>query len=163
MKRIWGYWSQAMGCLGLVVAAIALLVIGSCQWRDMRTKDSIRASLPAQYRDGEFAYFKQCGHGFTYIFKLSPAAAQRLRANAARESAGAQSPPLWGSDTNLEVWPDTPEGLRCWDKDRPYREKPERLGDHLHFPSSYRKETDRIFYQYFVPSLGVIAGGNEPG
>ncbi len=153
LERIWGCWSQAMGCLGLILVTIALLAVGSCEWQDMRTKASIRDHLPAQYRDGEFAYFKQCDHGFTYIFKLSPAAAQKLRANAAVERSGAQNPPFWG--------PEPGEGLGCWGEDYPYKDKPQRLEDHLNLADSYMREHDHYSYTYFVPSLGVIAGGNE--
>lgn len=142
-----------MGCLGLVLAVVALLIVGSCEWRDMRTKQRIRDRLPAQYQDGEFAYFKQCDWGFTYIFKLSPSAAQSLRAHAAVERSGAQNPLFWGAEAA--------EGLRCWDNDHPYKDKPERLGDHVNLPTSYRREHDLFTYTYFVPSLGVIAGGNE--
>lgn len=154
MKRIWGYWSQAMGCLGLIVVTIALLAVGSCQWQDMRTKASIRDHLPAQYRDGEFVFFRQsmsC-NGYSFIFKLSHSAAQKLRIDAQ-----AQPPRAHG------LWGDMADGLFCLGGHYPYKNLTE-LKEHVNRPGTHLRKPDSTngSYEYYIPSLGIIAGGNAP-
>jgi hypothetical protein len=153
VKKIWGYFSQAMGCLALILAAVALLIVGSCQWQDIRLKQAIRSSLPAQYQDGEFIFFNRCD-GYSYIFKLSPAAAQRLRSNVNANETGVHDPALWGTEGAA--------GFRCLKSDHPYHNKPSSLKDHINLASTYYRQTSHRTYEYFIPSLGVIAGGNDP-
>lgn len=144
---------RVFGCLGMTVA---VLIVGSCQWQGMQAKQRIRVRFPAEYQDGQFAFYRASFNcpGYSYIFKLSPTAARKLRNTAQRHRTDFHAVAFWGTEGAA--------GLRCL-TGSPYRDKPNNLKDHMNLPDTFLSQPRDDTYDYYIPSLGVIAGGNEPG
>ena len=148
--------ARALGYLTIALIGIAVFVASSFYSQRARMKENIRNRLPAEYRDGEFVYFNECNFGgYTFIFKLSDNSARRLRDNVGAGESGSHQPALWGTEG--------PIGLPCLGgADMPYRERPGRwLMNHVNLSSTRYRQITHNDSEYVIPSLGIIAGGNE--
>lgn len=142
--------------LVIIVVGVAVLSMGSCQLQLVREKQAIRANLPLPYQDGHFVQFDVCDRlfgGGSYIFQLSPKAAQRLRHNAMRNgSPSGSSRELWSREG-------PPAGLLCLNIDSAEQK---RLRYHANRLGSWSRQTASRTFDYFIPSLGIVVGGSDP-
>lgn len=147
---------RLLGWLTIIVVGAAVLGVGSCQLQRVREKQAIRAKLPLPYQDGHFTRFDVCDRlfgGGSYIFQLSPKAAQHLLHDAMRNgSPSGSSGELWSREG-------PPAGLLCLNIDSAEQK---RLRYHANRLGSWSRQTASRTFDYFIPTLGIVVGGSDP-